>query len=85
MTYIYYINLVVIIIKQHKVTFCSCKFSQKNNIEPHKNFTGSYEKSLEVIDEFQLLTQLRSSNFGMTHSKKKHNREGSRFHPSTLL
>ena len=53
MTYIYYINLVVVIIKQHKVTFCSCKFSQKNNIEPHKNFTGSYEKSLEVIDEFQ--------------------------------
>ena len=53
MTYTSYINLVVVIIRQHKVTFCICKFSQKKNIEPHKNFTGSYEKRLEVIDEFQ--------------------------------
>ena len=25
-------------------TFCGCKPSKKNNIEPHKNFTGSNEK-----------------------------------------
>ena len=25
----------------------------KNNIEPDQNFTGSYEKSLEVLDELQ--------------------------------
>ena len=25
----------------------------KNNIEPHQNFIGSYEKSIEVLDELQ--------------------------------
>ena len=25
----------------------------KNNIEPHQNFTSSYEKSIEVLDELQ--------------------------------
>ena len=25
----------------------------KNNIEPHQNFTGSYEKSVELLDELQ--------------------------------
>ena len=25
----------------------------KNSIEPHQNFTGSYEKSLEVLDKLQ--------------------------------
>ena len=25
-------------------TFCGCKPSQKNNIKPHQNFTGSYKK-----------------------------------------
>ena len=25
-------------------TFCSCKPSKKNKIEPHQNFTGSYKK-----------------------------------------
>ena len=25
-------------------TFCRCKPSKKNNIEPHQNFTGSYKK-----------------------------------------
>ena len=27
-----------------KITFCGCKPSQKNNVEPHQNFTSSYEK-----------------------------------------
>ena len=25
----------------------------KENIEPHKNLTGSYEKNVEVLDEHQ--------------------------------
>ena len=25
----------------------------KNNIEPYENFNGSYEKSVEVLDELQ--------------------------------
>ena len=36
-----------------KITFSGCKPSQKNNIEPHQNFTGSYEKIMEVLDELQ--------------------------------
>ena len=36
-----------------KVTFCGLKPSQENNTEPHQNFTGSYEKSVEVLDELQ--------------------------------
>ena len=28
-----------------KITFCSC--------EPHQNFTGTYEKSIEALDELQ--------------------------------
>ena len=26
---------------------------KKNNIEPHENFTSSYEKSVEVLDEVE--------------------------------
>ena len=26
-------------------TFCDCKPSKKNNIEPHQNFTGFYRKT----------------------------------------
>ena len=36
-----------------KITFCGCKPSQKNSIEPHQNFAGSYEKAVEVLDELQ--------------------------------
>ena len=25
----------------------------KNNIEPHENFTGAYEKNIDVLDELQ--------------------------------
>ena len=35
------------------ITFCGCKSSQKNNIGPHQNFTGSSEKIIEVLDELQ--------------------------------
>ena len=35
------------------ITFCGCKPKKKNNIEPHENFTGSYEKSVEILDELQ--------------------------------
>ena len=35
------------------ITFFGCKPLKKNNIELHQNFTGSYEKSVEVLDELQ--------------------------------
>ena len=34
------------------ITFCGSK-PKKKNIEPHENFTGSYEKSVEILDELQ--------------------------------
>ena len=34
------------------IIFCTCKPSQKNNIDSWQ-FTGSYEKSVEVLDELQ--------------------------------
>ena len=36
-----------------KKTFSGCKPLQKNNSEPRQNFFGSYEKSVEVLDELQ--------------------------------
>ena len=36
-----------------KNTFSGCKPLQKNNIESHPSFTGSYEKSVEVLNEVQ--------------------------------
>ena len=33
-----------------KITFSGCKPSQKKHIEPHQNFTGSYEKSMEELN-----------------------------------
>ena len=35
------------------IKLCGCKPSQKNKIEPHHNFTGSYKKSVEVLNELQ--------------------------------
>ena len=35
------------------ITLYGCKLSKKNNIESHQNFTGSYEKSVDVLDELQ--------------------------------
>ena len=34
------------------ITFCGCKPSQ-NNIGFHGNFTGVYEKSVEVLDQLE--------------------------------
>ena len=42
--------------------FCGCKPSQKN-IEPHENFTGSYEKTVVVVDKLQdAISKVRKVN-----------------------
>ena len=35
------------------ITFCSCKPSQKNNIEAHENLLALMKKNVEVLDELQ--------------------------------
>ena len=36
-----------------KITFHACKPLQKTKFEPHQNYSGSNEKSVEVLDELQ--------------------------------
>ena len=37
---------------KNTITFCSCKPSQKNNIDAHKNLVALI-KSVEILDELQ--------------------------------
>ena len=38
---------------KNKITFCSCKPLQKNNVEAHENLLALMKKNIDVLDELQ--------------------------------
>ena len=47
---------------ENKKSFWGCKPLQKKkkNIKPGQNFTGSYKKSVEILDEIQDTQSIKS-------------------------
>ena len=47
---------------ENKKSFWGCKPLQKKkkNIKPRQNFTGSYKKSVEILDELQDTQSIKS-------------------------